>query len=71
MSKRKVTFEDGDGEIELDEDPPNKKVALYPSCHVHKPEVEIRSPVSQSGLQTTTLDYLIVIVYQMYKELLQ
>lgn len=39
MSKRKVTFEDGNTEIELDEDPPNKKVALYPSHHVKKREV--------------------------------
>lgn len=28
MSKRKVTFEDGDGELDLEDDPPNKKVTL-------------------------------------------
>lgn len=29
MSKRKVTFEDGDGEITLEEDVPKKKVCVH------------------------------------------
>lgn len=35
MSKRKVTFEDGDGEITLEEDVPKKKVAAISFCYVY------------------------------------
>lgn len=34
MSKRKVTFEDGNGELDLDDDVPNKKVILSRSHHI-------------------------------------